>query len=109
MKKKALEVALCVLCSALPCVLYSILLRSHYNGYIITSTAKLALFVLFPLLYFTITGDAGMRGVVKLSGDRKYLVYSGVLALLVFIVIIVAFALIHTLFDRDMVVGELLK
>ena len=109
MRKNILPIIMCILCSALPCAVYSLLPTTPYNGYLTSSLIKLTLFTVFPLIYFAMTKDSGARDIVKVSGNRKYIVYAGITACLVFAVIIAAFAFMNTLLSRDTVVGELIK
>jgi membrane protease YdiL (CAAX protease family) len=109
MYKKHKDIALILICSLLPCVLYSVLLITKYNTYWLTSISKIFLFTAFPLLYFYKRQNLKIKDIWEPGGNKKYIIISAWLGFGTFCIIISAFVFLRFMFDDTMILNALAK
>lgn len=95
--------------SIIPCVIYNIMLKTEYNSYIYTSGAKLVLFAAFSALCFLITKVPRLKDILSPGGNMKAVKASGIIGAGCAFLIIIAFIVMRSLFDDDLIVNELGK
>lgn len=93
--------------SIIPCFLYNIMLYTKYNTYLLTSIAKLIMFIGFPYLCFMITKQSTVKSIIKPSGNRKFLKISALFGIGCALFIILAFIIMGDLLDNNQIISGL--
>ena len=101
------KILLITILSLVACGLHSLMLLTPVNQYAYTSTVKLVLFILCPLIFFAISKDGKLKDLFSLKGDKRYIKLSLIFAAVVFAFMLGLFALVRPLLDREMIVGAL--
>jgi membrane protease YdiL (CAAX protease family) len=95
--------------SVVSCFIYALMLGSRYNYYFYTSLVKLVLFLLVPLLYYSLSKQGRFKDLFRLKGNKKYMKASAFLGGLTFAFIILAFLLLNEFFDKQIILDGLAK
>jgi len=103
------NVSLIIGLSIFACAAYTVMLSSSWNFYFWTSSAKLGLFLLVPLLYFGISKQGRFRDLFSFRGDKRWLKISTGIGAIAFLFIIIGFLVARGLFDRQMILDGLAK
>ena len=109
MKSERKNLALIIGLAIFACAAYTVMLGSSYNYYFYTSFAKLGLFLLVPLLYYSLSKQGRFRDLLNFKGNTRYIKISALLGLATFFIIILAFLLLNRFFDRQMILAGLEK
>jgi len=85
------------------------MLHTQFNHYAYTSTLKIALFVLCPLIYFKVFKSGNYKDIFTVKGDKKYMKRSFLLGFCVFAVILTVFMILRPFLDSTMIINALAK
>ena len=105
MKKR--NIWLLTILSFITCALHAIMLNTPFNFYLYTSIFKIIVFLLCPVIYFGLSKDGKIKDLFFVKGDKKNIKFSFILGLVVFAVIMVAYMILHSFLDKEMIVGAL--
>lgn len=99
--------------SIVACALHAIMLHTPFNGYLYTSAFKVIAFVLFPIIYFKISKEGSIKGLISSfsikNGDGRNIKIAFILGFCVFSFIAVAFMVLRPFIDEAMVAYALLE
>lgn len=107
MKNKNL--LLITILSVSACVIHGVMLFTPFNSYALTSSIKLILFLACPIIYFTLTKDGNLFGLFHIKGRGKSLRYSVILGVVAIAVIFIAFAIVGSWLEHEMLANALLN
>jgi membrane protease YdiL (CAAX protease family) len=83
------------------------MLYTPLNNYAFTSIVKVIFFTLCPLIYFKIAKEGKYTDLFARGGDKKSIKQALILALIVFIFIFAAFAVINPWLDSAMIIDAM--
>ena len=104
------NVLLLTVCSFVACALHAAMLRSPFNDYAYTSAFKVVVFLLCPFVYFKLSKEGSYKELFSLflmKRNRKNILITVGLGILVFAFITIAFLITLPFIDRAMVVNAL--
>jgi len=89
--------------SLFACIAHGVMLFTPFNDYIYTSAVKFALFVICPIIYFTITKDGKFKDLFFFDLNSKTIKYSLLFGIFVFIFILLGFLAIRSWLEPEMI------
>ena len=85
------------------CAMHAIMLQTRFNSYLYTSAFKVLIFILCPLVYFSVFKNGKFKDLLALfsmHGDRKNIRHALLMGLGVFTLIVIAFTVLLPFLDN---------
>ena len=108
MKNK--NVLLVTMFSLIACVLHAVMLQTRFNAYLYTSTFKVIIFILCPLLYCKVSKDVKFKDLLSLfsmGGDKKNIRLAFIMGFGVFSFIVIVFTVLLPFLDSAAIIDAL--